>query len=73
MNPEETRDKHEEAKFFLRYLDEAQNLPQPDTQTLFRYSLSAFLGTAYSMQQAEKHYNKSFVEWFTALPLAKQA
>jgi len=23
MNPEETRDQHEEAKFFLRYFDEA--------------------------------------------------
>ena len=45
------RDKFEEAKFFLRYLDETQNQPQSDTQTLFRYHLSAFLGAAYSVEQ----------------------
>ncbi|MBK5281203.1 MAG: hypothetical protein JJE16_03835 [Nitrospiraceae bacterium] len=73
MSLEETRDKLEEAKFFLRYPDEAQNLPQPDTQTSFRYYLSAFLGTAYSVQQAGEQYEKLFVQWFTALSLAKQA
>jgi hypothetical protein len=51
MNPEATRDKLEEAKFFLRYLDEAQNLPQSQTQTPFRYYLSAFLGATYSVEQ----------------------
>jgi hypothetical protein len=51
MNLEATRDKLEEAKFFLRYLDETQNQPQSDTQTLFRYYLSAFVGAAYSVEQ----------------------
>jgi len=41
MNLEETRDKNEEAKFFLRYLDETQNLRQSQTQTPFRYHVSA--------------------------------
>ncbi len=51
MNLEATRDKLEEAKFFLRYLDETQNRPQSQTQTQFRYHLSAFLGAAYSVEQ----------------------
>jgi hypothetical protein len=51
MNLEATRDKLEEAKFFLLYLDEAQNQPQSQTQTPFRYYLSAFLGAIYSVQQ----------------------
>jgi hypothetical protein len=51
MNLEATRDKLEEARFFLRYLDETQNQPQSDTQTLFRYYLSAFVGAAYSVEQ----------------------
>jgi len=51
MNLEATRDKLEEARFFLRYLDEAQNRPQSQTQTLFRCYLSAFVGAAYSVEQ----------------------
>jgi hypothetical protein len=51
MNLEATRDRLEEARFFLRYLDEAQNRPQLQTQTPFRYYLSAFLGAAYSVEQ----------------------
>jgi len=51
MNLEATRDKLEEANFFLRYLDETQNQPQSDTQTLLRYYLSAFVGAAYSVEQ----------------------
>jgi len=51
MNLEATRDKLEEARFFLRYLDEAQNRPQSQTQTPFRYHLSAFLGATYSVGQ----------------------
>jgi hypothetical protein len=51
MNLEATRDKLEEARFFLRYLDEAQNRPQSQTQTPFRYHLSAFLGATYSVEQ----------------------
>lgn len=80
-------DKLEEARFFLRYLDEAQNRPKSQTQTPFRYYLSAFLGAAYSVehylrtevakamrQQARRqNYKELFVEWFTALPQEKQA
>jgi len=51
MNLEATRDRLEEARFFLRYLDEAQNRPQSQTQTPFRYHLSAFLGATYSVEQ----------------------
>ena len=51
MNLEATRDKLEEARFFLRYLDEAQNRPQSQTQTPFRYHFSAFLGATYSVEQ----------------------
>ncbi len=51
MNLAATRDKLEEGKFFLRYLDEAQNRPQSQTQTPSRSHLSAFLGAAYSVEQ----------------------
>ena len=51
MNLEAMRDKLEEARFFLHYLDETQNQPQSDKQTLFRYYLSAFVGAAHSVEQ----------------------
>jgi hypothetical protein len=87
MNLEATRDKLEEARFFLRYLDEAQNRPQSQTQTPFRYHLSAFLGATYSVEQylqtevvramrqqaRRQNYKELFAEWFTALPQEKQA
>lgn len=39
------------GKLFFGYLEETQDLPQAQTQTPFRYHLSAFLGATYSVDQ----------------------
>ena len=49
MKLEDTNDKLEEARLFLRYLDEAQN--ERKATIPFPYCLSAFLNAAYGVRQ----------------------
>ena len=49
MKLEDTKDKLEEARLFLRHLDAAQN--EQKANIPFRYCLSAFLNAAYGVQE----------------------